>query len=159
MTDTSAAQARKGKDIQGIPWERLNVTRQSYRLTRLEQYRNYENIPLSGEAVDKECEQVEKGANYYEFFYNARSVKPTILHFQLRNLVWATSKHDVYMISNYSLMHWSSISRNLSEVINFSGHIAPTEKHAGSLLEGLTQTQISTMAVKNRFVVAGGFQG
>nr|XP_016494551.1 PREDICTED: uncharacterized WD repeat-containing protein C2A9.03-like [Nicotiana tabacum]XP_016494552.1 PREDICTED: uncharacterized WD repeat-containing protein C2A9.03-like [Nicotiana tabacum]XP_016494553.1 PREDICTED: uncharacterized WD repeat-containing protein C2A9.03-like [Nicotiana tabacum]XP_016494554.1 PREDICTED: uncharacterized WD repeat-containing protein C2A9.03-like [Nicotiana tabacum] len=159
VTDTSAAQARKGKDIQGIPWERLNVTRQSYRLTRLEQYRNYENIPLSGEAVDKECEQVEKGATYYEFFYNARSVKPTILHFQLRNLVWATSKHDVYMISNYSLMHWSSISRNLSEVINFSGHIAPTEKHAGSLLEGLTQTQISTMAVKNRFVVAGGFHG
>lgn len=53
MTDTSAAQARKGKDIQGITWEGLNVTRQSYRLTRLEQYRNYENIPLSGEAVDK----------------------------------------------------------------------------------------------------------
>lgn len=53
VTDTSAAQARKGKDIQGIPWERLNITRESYRSTRLEQYRNYENIPLSGEAVDK----------------------------------------------------------------------------------------------------------
>lgn len=78
---------------------------------------------------------------------------------QLRNLVWATSKHDVYLISNYSLMHWSSISNNLTEVLDFSGHIAPSEKHAGSLLEGLTQTQISTMAVKNRFVVAGGFQG
>ncbi|XP_009791687.1 putative WD repeat-containing protein C2A9.03 [Nicotiana tabacum] len=158
-TDTSAAQARKGKDIQGIPWDRLNITRQSYRLTRLEQYRNYENIPLSGEAVDKECKQVKKGGNYYEFFYNTRLVKPTILHFQLRNLVWATSKHDVYLISNYSLMHWSSISQNLSEVLDFSGHIAPSEKHAGSLLEGLTQTQISTMAVKNRFMVAGGFQG
>ncbi|CAN4104614.1 unnamed protein product [Withania somnifera] len=158
-TDTSAAQARKGKDIQGIPWERLNITRQSYRFTRLEQYRNYENIPLSGEAVDKECKQVKKGGNYYDFFYNTRLVKPTILHFQLRNLVWATSKHDVYLISNYSLMHWSSISNNLTEVLDFSGHIAPSEKHAGSLLEGLTQTQISTMAVKNRFVVAGGFQG
>ncbi|OIT27268.1 PREDICTED: uncharacterized WD repeat-containing protein C2A9.03-like [Nicotiana attenuata] len=158
-TDTSAAQSRKGKDIQGIPWDRLNITRQSYRLTRLEQYRNYENIPLSGEAVDKECKQVKKGGNYYEFFYNTRLVKPTILHFQLRNLVWATSKHDVYLISNYSLMHWSSISQNLSEVLDFSGHIAPSEKHAGSLLEGLTQTQISTMAVKNRFMVAGGFQG
>lgn len=53
MTDTSCREARKGKDIQGIPWERLNITRQSYRLTRLEQYRNYENIPLSGQAVDK----------------------------------------------------------------------------------------------------------
>ena len=53
MTDTSSAQARKGKDIQGIPWEGLNITKESYRLTRLEQYKNYENIPLSGEAVDK----------------------------------------------------------------------------------------------------------
>lgn len=53
MTDTSAAQARKGKDIQGIQWDRLNITRERYRLTRLEQYRNYENIPSSGEAVDK----------------------------------------------------------------------------------------------------------
>ncbi|KAK4373867.1 hypothetical protein RND71_004544 [Anisodus tanguticus] len=81
-TDTSASQARKGKDIQGIPWERLNITRQSYRLTRLEQYRNYENIPFSGEAVDKECKQVKKGGNYYDFFHNTRLVKPTVLHFQ-----------------------------------------------------------------------------
>ncbi|KAJ6329330.1 hypothetical protein OIU77_010916 [Salix suchowensis] len=158
-TDTSSGQARNGQDIQGIPWERLNITREKYRLTRLEQYKNYENIPLSGEAVDKECKQMEKGGNYYEFFHNTRSVKPTILHFQLRNLVWATSKHDVYLVSNYSVMHWSSISGNLSEVINFAGHVAPSEKHAGSLLEGFTQTQISTIAVKDNFLVAGGFQG
>lgn len=53
VTDTSSSQAREGKDIQGIPWDRLNITRGSYRLTRLEQYRNYENLPSSGEAADK----------------------------------------------------------------------------------------------------------
>ncbi|KAJ7008679.1 hypothetical protein NC653_007366 [Populus alba x Populus x berolinensis] len=159
VTDTSSGQARNGQDIQGIPWERLNISRENYRSTRLEQYKNYENIPLSGEAVDKECKQMEKGGHYYEFFYNTRSVKPTILHFQLRNLVWATSKHDVYLMSNYSVMHWSSISGNLSEVIDFAGHVAPSEKHAGSLLEGFTQTQISTIAVKDNFLVAGGFHG
>ena len=53
MTDTTAAQARKGKDIQGIPWESLNISRERYRLTRLEQYRNFENILKSGDAVDK----------------------------------------------------------------------------------------------------------
>ncbi|CAK7348903.1 unnamed protein product [Dovyalis caffra] len=83
-TDTSSGQARNGQDIQGIPWERLNITREKYRLTRLEQYKNYENIPSSGEAVDKECKQMEKGGCYYEFFHNTRSVKPTILHFQVR---------------------------------------------------------------------------
>lgn len=159
VDDTSAAQARDGKDIQGIPWDKLNITRADYRLTRLEQYKNYENVPFSGASVDKECKQTEKGGNYYEFFHNTRLVKPTILHFQLRNLVWATSKHDVYLMSNYSVMHWSSLSCNLSEVVNFAGHVAPTEKHPGSLKEGFTQTQISTLAVKNNILVAGGFQG
>ncbi|OVA19092.1 WD40 repeat [Macleaya cordata] len=159
VTDTTAAQARRGKDIQGIPWDRLNITREKYRKTRVEQYKNYENIPSSGEIIDKECKQMEKGGNYYEFQHNTRLVKPTILHFQLRNLVWATSKHDVYLMSNYSVVHWSSLSCNLSEVVNFSGHVAPSEKLPGSLLEGFTQTQISTLAVKNRLLVAGGFQG
>jgi hypothetical protein len=159
VTDTSAAQARKGKDIQGIPWEILNITRQSYRLTRLEQYRNFENILTTGETFNKDCKQVDRHDEYYEFFYNTRMVKPTILHFQLRNLVWATSKHDVYLVSNYSIMHWSSLSGNLSEIINFNGHVAPTERCAGNLMEGFSQTQISTLAVNDNFLVAGGFQG
>jgi hypothetical protein len=86
VTDTTAAQARKGKDIQGIPWDRLNITREKYRLTRLEQYRNYENVPSSGESMDKECKPTQKGGNYFDFFHNTRSVKPTILHFQVCEL-------------------------------------------------------------------------
>ncbi|KAH6768182.1 Transducin/WD40 repeat-like superfamily protein [Perilla frutescens var. frutescens] len=159
VTDTSSSQAREGKDIQGIPWDRLNTTRESYRATRLEQYRNYENLPSSGEAADKGCKPTDKGGRYYEFFHNTRLVKPTILHFQLKNLVWATSKHDVYLVSNYSIMHWSSLLQNLTEVLNFSGNIVPTERHPGTLLEGFTRTQLSTLAVKDRFLVAGGFHG
>ncbi|BFG19252.1 hypothetical protein CerSpe_055260 [Prunus speciosa] len=45
-TDTSAMEARNGKDIQGIPWERLNFTRDKYRETRLKQYKNYESLSL-----------------------------------------------------------------------------------------------------------------
>ncbi|KAK6149474.1 hypothetical protein DH2020_016999 [Rehmannia glutinosa] len=112
MQDTTAAQARKGRDIQGIPWERLSITREKYRQTRLEQYKNYENIPQSGEGSEK-----------------------------LRNLVWATSKHDVYLMSHFSVMHWSALACTKSEVLNVSGHVAPCEKHPGSLLEGFTQTQ------------------
>ena len=53
ITDTSAADARKGKDVQGIPWERLSISREKYRQTMLEQYKNYENIPQSGESSEK----------------------------------------------------------------------------------------------------------
>ncbi|WCJ29636.1 Transducin/WD40 repeat-like superfamily protein [Euphorbia peplus] len=54
ITDTSAADARKGKDIQGIPWDRLSISRDKYRQTRLQQYKNYyKNIPQSGQGSDK----------------------------------------------------------------------------------------------------------
>lgn len=53
VTDTTSAQARKGKDIQGIPWHSLSITRKQYRQTRLEQYKNYENVQNSGEASEK----------------------------------------------------------------------------------------------------------
>src|ERR1044072_3668385 len=102
-----AAEARKGKDIQGIPWDRLSISRDKYRQTRLEQYKNYENIPQSGEHSDKvkyllllvllhlcndfkeiihfinclqECKPTDKGGLYYDFWQNTRSVKSTILH-------------------------------------------------------------------------------
>ncbi|KAG6384039.1 hypothetical protein SASPL_156167 [Salvia splendens] len=127
ITDTSAAEARRGKDIQGIPWERLSITREKYRQTRLEQYKNYENVLHSGEESEKECKVTRKGGAYYEFWQNTRSVKSTILHFQLRNLVWSTSKHDVYLMSHYSIIHWSSLSSKKTEVLNVSGHVAPSE--------------------------------
>ncbi|MCH89524.1 WD-repeat protein-like protein, partial [Trifolium medium] len=77
----------------------------------------------------------------------------------MRNLVWATSKHDVYLMSQFSVTHWSSLTCTRSEVLNVSGHVAPSEKHPGSLLEGFTHTQVSTLAVKDNLLVAGGFQG
>ncbi|KAL0916018.1 hypothetical protein M5K25_013497 [Dendrobium thyrsiflorum] len=159
ITDTSAAQARRGKDIQGIPWDGLNITRDQYRQTRLEQYKNYENIPNSGEASEKGCKATEKGGNYYEFSCNSRSVKSTIHHFQLRNLVWASSKHDVYLMSLFSVIHWSALTREKNVVMDVAGHVAPCEKHPGSLLEGFSQTQVSTLAVKDKLLIAGGFQG
>nr|POE92804.1 hypothetical protein CFP56_06770 [Quercus suber] len=84
-TDTSALEARNGKDIQGIPWERLNFSRDEYRETRLKQYRNYENLSRSREDLDKECLQIEKGKTFYDFQFNTRLVKSTIVHFQIHD--------------------------------------------------------------------------
>ncbi|KAH9620237.1 hypothetical protein KSS87_019019 [Heliosperma pusillum] len=198
--DTTAAQARSGRDIQGIPWERLSVTREKYRETRIEQYKNYENVPNSGQVSEKFFCFATASNKIRRFYEKSRTMKLSVkfqrraialklsLHlllpelsqigvifrFQraflpyssasctvalLRNLVWATSKHDVYLISNSCIIHWSALSRSKSEVLNVSGHVAPTEKHPGSLLEGFSQTQVSTLAVKDNLLVAGGFHG
>ncbi|XP_062192929.1 uncharacterized WD repeat-containing protein C2A9.03-like isoform X2 [Phragmites australis] len=156
---TSAMDVKKGKDIQGIPWERMSTTRDRYRRTRLKQYANFENIPNSGRTSEKVCTPVEKDELYYEFQHNTRSVKSTILHFQLRNLVWATTRHDVYLMSYYSVLHWSALSCEKQEVIDLHGRVAPCEKHQGNFSEGFYQTQVSTMAVKNNLLVIGGFHG
>ncbi|KAL0000342.1 hypothetical protein SO802_014123 [Lithocarpus litseifolius] len=108
LNGTTAAQARSGKDIQGIPWDRLSITREKFWQTRLEQYRNYENIPHSGEGSQKDCKVTKKGSSYYEFRRNSRSVKPTILHFQVRQ-----------------------------EVLNVSGHVAPSEMGVWDMIFGL----------------------
>ncbi|KAL7245698.1 hypothetical protein ACSBR2_000932 [Camellia fascicularis] len=158
-TDTSALEARNGKDIQGIPWERFNFTRDKYRETRLKEYKNYENLSRSREELVKECKQVEKGHSFYDFQFNTRIVKSTIVHFQLRNLLWATSKHDVYLMQNYSVMHWSSLLRRSKEVLNVAKPVVPTLKYPGSLAQTLHRVQISTMAVKDNLLVAGGFKG
>ncbi|XP_058222197.1 uncharacterized WD repeat-containing protein C2A9.03-like isoform X1 [Rhododendron vialii] len=159
-TDTSALEARNGRDIQGIPWERLNFNRDRYRETRLKLYKNYENLSRSPKELIKECTEAETCHNFYDFQFNTRLVKSTIVHFQLRNLVWATSKHDVYLMQNYSLMHWSSLLRRGKEVLNVAKPIEPTKKYPGSLdQQTLSRVQISTMAVKDNLLVAGGFQG
>lgn len=49
-----------------------------------------------------------------------------IFLFQLRNLLWSTSKHDVYLMQNYSVMHWSSLLRRGEEVLNVARPLVPT---------------------------------
>ncbi|CAK9878240.1 unnamed protein product [Sphagnum jensenii] len=162
VSDTTTAQASHGKDIQGIPWDRLQFTREKYRETRLQQYKNYENLLQSHDDLEKECKSVEKGGNFYHFRYNTRSVKSTIIHFQLRNLVWATSKHDVYLMHNFSVMHWSPMTRKGTEVLNLAGPVVPaseTWRHPTAYQQELGRVQISTMCVKRNLLVAGGFQG
>ncbi|KAF2299647.1 hypothetical protein GH714_002180 [Hevea brasiliensis] len=134
-TDTSAVEARNGKI-----------------------YREFPGKGLISLGISIECLQVEKGKTFYDFQFNTRLVKSTIVHFQLRNLIWATSKHDVYLMQNYSVMHWSSLLRRGKEVLNVATPIVPTMKRPGLLSQSLSRVQISTMAVKENLLVAG-FQG
>lgn len=53
MDDTSALDYKEGKDMQGIPWERLNYSRNQYREMRLRQYKNYENLTMPRDGLQK----------------------------------------------------------------------------------------------------------
>ncbi|CAH8392370.1 unnamed protein product [Eruca vesicaria subsp. sativa] len=62
-------------------------------------------------------------------------------------------------MKNYSLTHWSSLLQRSKEVLNVAKPIVPTMKQQGLLSQSISRVQISTMAVKDDLIVAGGFQG
>mmetsp|Transcript_11441 Transcript_11441/g.34382 ORF Transcript_11441/g.34382 Transcript_11441/m.34382 type:complete len:443 (+) Transcript_11441:236-1564(+) len=154
--DTTAEQHAEGKDLQGIPWERLHFTRDQYRETRLGSYNNYTNLEqqtAEGQRqLDKlfaECGEPTRTGLWYHFHRNSRAVHATVVHFQLRNLVWATSSHDVYVMLDSAINHWNPLSRKLTRVMNLQGQVgAPGGK-----------VQVSTMAAGCGLLAAGGFTG
>lgn len=155
--DTTRQQFQEGKDMQGIPWRDHKVTREAYRAKRLEEYTNYLNLPKvvegAKDVLKAECTTVTKESDFFEFWRNSRSVKSTYVHFQLRNLLWATSKHDVFVTHDNCIRHWSTISRQSEKIMDLNG--GPEGRHA----PGLGCVQISTMCVKDSIAAAGGFNG
>ncbi|KAG6506941.1 hypothetical protein ZIOFF_032274 [Zingiber officinale] len=66
-SDTSASEYRNGKDMQGIPWERLNHSRDYYREMRLKMYKNYENLLGPHDELEqatKRCLTLEKKEHF-----------------------------------------------------------------------------------------------
>ena len=112
-----------GLDPQGIPWNNLDTSRVEYRKSRLENYMNYENLrpeqrPASAAALQAEISShhVESDAQFFEFESNERQLRSSIVHFQLRNLVWSTSSHDVLVTHINEIVHYGYHSEKATPV-------------------------------------------
>ena len=145
----------KGQDPQGIPWSNLDTSRIEYRKSRLLNYLNYENLPTEqrqASAGELEAEisahAVSADHQFYEFENNERQLRSSIVHFQLRNLVWATSPHDVFVTHVNEIAHYSYHTEKITPVLSLEG-----------LQLCLGRVQISTMAVQDSLCIAGSFYG
>lgn len=152
--DTTAKQYAAGKDIQGIQWQNLHFTREQYRSTRISSYSTYVNMERETaaglESLDKMqqlCGKVGMGNNWYNFCHNSRGVHSTVVHFQLRNLLWATSANDVYVMLDNAINHWSPLTREVTRVLSLSG-ISPSGR-----------IQVATTTAGCGLLAAGGFTG
>lgn len=72
----------------------------------------------------------------YAFVRNWRTVASSIVHFQLRNLLWAASAHDVAVVYDNRVQHWNSVTRTVSDVLDLRGW------PKGPRLPGLTRVQV-----------------
>jgi hypothetical protein len=53
LTDVSVEDVRDGKDMQGIPWEKIVFRRDQYREMKMKNYRNYQNLSYAREEALK----------------------------------------------------------------------------------------------------------
>eukprot|EP00210_Caulerpa_lentillifera_P004219 g4024.t1 len=158
--DTSAEEYALGRDIQGVPWERLRRSRAEHRVHRLQTYRNYTNVlNTQGTSYQQYLKRIAKRAvkprqqQFFDFVSNSRRIKSSIVHFQLRNLLQATTKHDLYVMKNNCVNHWNLMSGIESRVLDF--------RRGGLSGFGgdLDNINISTLTTGGGLLAVGGFSG
>ncbi|KAI9684135.1 MAG: hypothetical protein M1829_003405 [Trizodia sp. TS-e1964] len=136
------------RDIQGIDWPRLGVTQERGREMRRQLYQNYMSLrqpqqeePLARYLRDRET--------YFRFRQTDLSNIAHLSHFQLRNVISATSRCDVYYAAKSEIVHVNPTtgkSRTIMECESNSSHFSG-------------KTKISTMTAAHGILVAGGFYG
>ncbi|GKA56191.1 hypothetical protein Tco_0755263, partial [Tanacetum coccineum] len=148
LTDTSSAKARTAKDIQEISWERFPLSVDTVDKERENRLRKKEKKAAGGQGKNIKKKTQKPPAHFFSKQLKPKPIPPPLINRNMKR--W---QHGVYLMSNYSIMHWSSVSQNLNETINSCGDMIHTEKHGGSLLEGFPQIQINTLAVNDDFLI------
>ncbi|KAI8372724.1 WD40-repeat-containing domain protein [Radiomyces spectabilis] len=145
-----------GIDMQGIRWNKQGIAREAYREQRSKQYINYlslkkddEDDTIEHKIRTQKLNTVRQHDVYYNFKFSKLSERCSIGHFQLRNLLWATSKNYVYYTSNDCIRQWCPSLRQSRNVLDLTVANIP-----GSLA-----VKISSMACAHDILLVGGFMG
>lgn len=88
--------------------------------------------------------QIQGMTLFYNFLYTSSKTRNSIAHFQLRNLIWATSKHDVYFTGPHEIKHWNSITKQTAIVADNEFFGIP---------------KISSLVAKDGKLLGGGYFG
>eukprot|EP00201_Polytomella_parva_P017623 CAMPEP_0175051130 /NCGR_PEP_ID=MMETSP0052_2-20121109/7626_1 /TAXON_ID=51329 ORGANISM="Polytomella parva, Strain SAG 63-3" /NCGR_SAMPLE_ID=MMETSP0052_2 /ASSEMBLY_ACC=CAM_ASM_000194 /LENGTH=553 /DNA_ID=CAMNT_0016315375 /DNA_START=436 /DNA_END=2097 /DNA_ORIENTATION=+ len=129
---------------------------------RLRAYSEFQNVlPNSNDPryVDERTSIVSKclrtrftrsGLLSFDRFINA---KPNYMHFQLRNLVWATNSNSIYFSSNQTVSHLDCSDRFVTPLLDLSGSSRIQR------LAALGPVQISSLCVSgpDDLAIVGGF--
>ncbi|KAJ3183676.1 hypothetical protein HDU85_002105 [Gaertneriomyces sp. JEL0708] len=133
-------------DIQGIDWAKLHVPRTHFRDARIRSYSSYKNVSVPQDRILEELVRPPYQSRFYTFRHTLLTTKPHIVHFQLRNLLWATSKHDIFFTSQNGVIQYNPITKTSSLALDLRKHQMATMK-------------ISTMAAEHGWICVGGFSG
>jgi len=82
-------------DQQGIPWSNVQWERMRFRQHRIRSYRRNHESTIVQVALQPQATQSRIGASpYFEYAAGYRKVNSDIVHFQLRHIIHAPTKHN-----------------------------------------------------------------
>lgn len=168
--DTTAAQAAAGRDPQGIPWETTQWTRAAYRAFRDAEYASYYNREAAVRAGEPllardatRAAAPPPGAPLVAFARSFRAVRPTIVHFQLRNLLAAPAPDELLFVAGNRVLRWRARAGGAPPevVLDASGARAGGGGANGNgIAVAPAPAQLCTLAASpDGLVAAGGFAG
>ncbi|KAF2831360.1 WD40 repeat-like protein [Ophiobolus disseminans] len=131
-------------DYQGIDWAVRNITRSHIRSRRVE----YEasKLPPALRAVRKGVSNAPNTDSFFQFKRNNTAHRAFFPHFQLRNVLAATSRNDVYYAAGQQVYRMDSEGRSQDSTIDLSKRLT---------MDG----SITTIACTDDVLVAGAFDG
>ncbi|KAI7870236.1 hypothetical protein BDF14DRAFT_1776318 [Spinellus fusiger] len=125
-----------GSDMQGLDWSSLGCERDTFKKYRTERFTNYQSIDMPAHVMTEEPKNVIQEKSFYTFKQGNIGEECSIGHFQLRKLLWATSKNDVYFLKDDTIRHWSPQRAKSKEVASFPMKIISMTCAHGILLVG-----------------------
>ena len=150
----------KHYDLQGIDWEALGIDRGVARLVRTKLYGNYccsrssVSLPsryLKQRKVPQAPIQLPDTDHHFRFRYTHTKYKPYVLHWQLRNVMSASSKISVFYAHKHKVI---CVNPDLG-----TSHCAiDLSKDRGNLDLGVCE-RVSTLCASDGVLVVGGIEG
>ncbi|TKA59762.1 hypothetical protein B0A49_12458 [Cryomyces minteri] len=132
-------------DIQGINWARLGTTRERARRARV---RYYNKVSIRKEASQSNTRSTE---SYFRFRSMDTEHRAYLTHFQLRNLLSAPSRNDIYFAERSKVMH-TNVSTHATDCVIDLTKPSFDSTHLGGF-------NITSLAASEDVLIAGGFMG
>ncbi|KAL1637098.1 hypothetical protein SLS56_000754 [Neofusicoccum ribis] len=136
-------------DIQGINWDKLETAREAARDARTRLYQL--SIGRVGVLPPRVARKLPSSESFFRFRRMNTNHQALIAHFQLRNLIAATSRNDIFYAGRSRVMRTDSLGNSTSCVMDL------TRSHFDSLHSATFD--ITSMTALENILIAGGFHG
>ncbi|KAI5799014.1 hypothetical protein EDC01DRAFT_650129 [Geopyxis carbonaria] len=138
----------EGGDMQGISWDRLEITRREARRVRQRLYINYRNV----ESGKKEnWPPIKSNKKFFSFRRLDTTQACRLMHFQLRNVFCMTSRNDLFYSTGLSVVAYHPITSSTCNLMDLS--------EASHQYNPIRISTLGACGGQNAVLIAGGFSG